>query len=195
MAIYVKCLDSRVISTCHTTYVFHAHTQSYVQNGFKNKGGGGNEMAPVKTIHNHINRWPRNKFEREKRRELCKVSWKFVFLIHEADPQSRQLSVRTYVPTFQILAKQNKFQAKTMFTSARLCGLAEWIIEDTCLVVRLVWKLGYLSLHHHPSRHNHDLRKRKWRNMVLLGPGIHMSFSFSARFYLLRSPWILEAGS
>ena len=59
-------------------------------------------------------------------------------LIHKADPQSRPLviivsahivrsSVRTSVPTFH--TKQNKFQAKTGET----VGLAEWIIDDTCL--------------------------------------------------------------
>ena len=39
------------------------------------------------------------------------------------------------VPTFQNLAKQNKFQAKTMFTTGEIVGLAEWIIDDTCLVL------------------------------------------------------------
>ena len=43
-------------------------------------------------------------------------------------------SVRPSVPTFQNLAKQNKFQAKTMFTTCETVGLAEWIIDDTCLV-------------------------------------------------------------
>ena len=36
------------------------------------------------------------------------------------------------VPTFQNLAKQNK--AKTMFAIGETVGLAEWIIDDTCLV-------------------------------------------------------------
>ena len=35
---------------------------------------------------------------------------------------------------FQNLAKQNKFQAKTMLTTDENVGLAEWIIDDTCLV-------------------------------------------------------------
>ena len=34
--------------------------------------------------------------------------------------------------TFQNLAKQNK--AKTMFATGVTMGLAEWIIDDTCLV-------------------------------------------------------------
>ena len=33
------------------------------------------------------------------------------------------------VPTFQNLAKQNKFQAKTMFTTGKTVGRAEWINE------------------------------------------------------------------
>ena len=30
--------------------------------------------------------------------------------------------------------KQNKFQAETMFATGETMGLAEWIIDDTCLV-------------------------------------------------------------
>ena len=40
--------------------------------------------------------------------------------------------VRTSVPTFQNLGKQNK--ATTMFDTGETVGLAEWIIDDTCLV-------------------------------------------------------------
>ena len=43
-------------------------------------------------------------------------------------------SVRTSVPTFQNLSKQNKFQVKTMFISGETVGLAGWIIDDSCLV-------------------------------------------------------------
>ena len=44
-------------------------------------------------------------------------------------------SVRPYVrPHF---SKQNKFQAKTMFATGETVGLAEWIIDDTCLVCRV----------------------------------------------------------
>ena len=39
------------------------------------------------------------------------------------------------VPTFQNLAKQNKFQAIAMFTIGETVGLAEWIIDDPCLVL------------------------------------------------------------
>ena len=33
--------------------------------------------------------------------------------------------------TYQNLAKQNKFKAKTMFATGETVGLAEWIIDDT----------------------------------------------------------------
>ena len=60
-------------------------------------------------------------------------------LIHSANPQSRAVviivfepvSVRNYIAIFQYLAKQNKFQEKTMFTSGETVGLAEWIIFAT----------------------------------------------------------------
>ena len=60
-------------------------------------------------------------------------------LIHSADPQSRPVGiivfahvVRTSVPTFQNLAKQNK--TKTMSAIGQTVGLVEWIIDDACLV-------------------------------------------------------------
>ena len=66
-----------------------------------------------------------------------------MLLIHSANPQSRpigiivfahvvRLSVRPSVPTFQNLAKLNK--VKTMFPTGDTVGLAEWVIDDTCLV-------------------------------------------------------------
>ena len=49
-------------------------------------------------------------------------------------------SVRIFVPTFQNPAKQNK--AKTMFATGETVGLAQWIINDTCLVkVIIEWYL------------------------------------------------------
>ena len=45
---------------------------------------------------------------------------------------------RPYVPTFRNLAEQNKFQVKTMFTTGEIVGLAEWIIDDTCLVLYII---------------------------------------------------------
>ena len=42
---------------------------------------------------------------------------------------------RTCCPSVKIyIEKQKKFQAKTMFTTGETVGLAEWIIDDTCLV-------------------------------------------------------------
>ena len=46
---------------------------------------------------------------------------------------SHLLSVHAYVPTFQNIAKQNKFQAKTIFTTGETMALAEWIIDYICL--------------------------------------------------------------
>ena len=40
----------------------------------------------------------------------------------------RTSSVRPHI------SKQNKFQAKTMLATGETVGLAEWIIDDTCLV-------------------------------------------------------------
>ena len=42
------------------------------------------------------------------------------------------LSVRPFVRPY--FSKQNKFQAKIMFATDETVGLAEWIIDDTCLV-------------------------------------------------------------
>ena len=70
-------------------------------------------------------------------------------LIYSADPQSRPRPVviiifayvvRTSVHTFQNLAIQNKFQAKTMFTTGETVGLEEWIIDDSCLISTMVIK-------------------------------------------------------
>ena len=58
-------------------------------------------------------------------------------LIHSASPHSRPVViivlthvVRTFVSTFQNLAKQ----VETMFTTGEIVDLAEWIIDDTCFV-------------------------------------------------------------
>ena len=68
-------------------------------------------------------------------------------LIHSTAQQSRPVVIivfthvvrtsdRPYVdPTFQNQAKQNKYQVKTMFTTGEIVGVAEWIIDDTCLVL------------------------------------------------------------
>ena len=82
-----------------------------------------------------------------------------IVLIHEADPTvARRLIViivfahvvRSYarpsVPTFQ---KQNNCQAKTMFATGETVCLAEWIIDDTWLVIIVVRRTFYQS---QPSR-------------------------------------------
>ena len=77
-------------------------------------------------------------------------------MIHSADPQSRPLgiivlarvAVRTSVPAFQNLAKQNKFQAKTMFATGVTMGLAELIIDDTCPVFIYFYITFSLTLLH-----------------------------------------------
>ena len=73
-------------------------------------------------------------------------SWTFILcsilLIHSADPQTRpvviiifeQIYVRTSVPTFQIIAKQNKRHVKIVVTTGETVGLAEGIIDDICIV-------------------------------------------------------------
>ena len=63
-------------------------------------------------------------------------------LIHEAYQHSpcpvvitvftRVLSVRTSVPTFQNIAKQKR--VNIMIATERIVSLAEWIVDDTCLV-------------------------------------------------------------
>ena len=62
-----------------------------------------------------------------------------MLLIHSANPQSRPIGiivfehvVRPSVSTIQNLAKLNK--VKTIFATGETVGLAEWIIDDTCLV-------------------------------------------------------------
>ena len=44
---------------------------------------------------------------------------------------------RTFCPSVrpQFSKKPNKFPAKTMFATGETVGLAEWIIDDTCLVL------------------------------------------------------------
>ena len=46
---------------------------------------------------------------------------------------------RPSVPIFQNLSKLNTFQAKTIFASDETLDLAEWIIDDACLVPNLPW--------------------------------------------------------
>ena len=51
------------------------------------------------------------------------------------------LSVVRLSPLF---TKQNNFQAKTMFTTGESVGLAEWIIDDTCIV----YSISYAAFHY-----------------------------------------------
>ena len=77
----------------------------------------------------------------------CSEGPGFTFLIHSAHPQTRpvvfiiftQTSVRTSVPTFQNIANYNKRRLKIMITTGGTVGLAEGIIDDTCLVVIHSW--------------------------------------------------------
>ena len=52
------------------------------------------------------------------------------------------------VPTFQNLAKRNKFHAKTMFTTGDTVGLVEWIIAFSCYsTYTVIWNLDDKSKH------------------------------------------------
>ena len=52
------------------------------------------------------------------------------------DPHGRPTVTAGIDHCFRIYThfSQNKFQAKTMFATGETVGLAEWIIDDTCLV-------------------------------------------------------------
>ena len=80
-----------------------------------------------------------------------------IYLIHEADPQSQQVVIIVFAHVVRSsvrshFSKQSKFQAKAMFTT----GLAEWIIDDTCLVVALFSCLE-VSLRAVEIKENQDL--------------------------------------
>ena len=101
---------------------------------------------------------------------------------------SFRLSVRTSY--FSTLAKQNKCQAKIIFTTGETGGLAEWIIDDTCHIEifriikflfnwDMVWFLDniYMPL---TINLNFFLWENKMQNMInysvlILGwPGFHL---------------------
>ena len=67
------------------------------------------------------------------------LSYTRYILIQEADPQSQPVVIIVFAhvvrPHFSKYTKQNKFQAKTLFTTGQTVDLAEWIIDDTCLVL------------------------------------------------------------
>ena len=51
-------------------------------------------------------------------------------MIHEADPQSRQLVITIFTQGVRPYVR-----LKTLKSSDNHCGLAEWIIDDSCLVL------------------------------------------------------------
>ena len=63
---------------------------------------------------------------------------KYIILIHKADLQSRLAVIIVFAHVVRSsvhhFSKQYKFQAKTMFAAGETVCLAEWIIDDTCLV-------------------------------------------------------------
>ena len=70
-------------------------------------------------------------------------------LIHSPNPKSRLVgiiffSVRPSVPTFQIL--QNKITENNVRYTDMTMGLAEWIIDDTCLVCSTFFKYLIIAI-------------------------------------------------
>ena len=61
-------------------------------------------------------------------------------LIHSANPQSRPVGIIVFAhvvrPSPLFKSRKTK-QQKTIFATGVTMGLAEWIIDDTCLVVQL----------------------------------------------------------
>ena len=63
-------------------------------------------------------------------------------MIHSAHPQSLPVVIIVFAHVvrasvrlhFEKFSKAKQIQAKTMFTTGDTVGLAEWIIDDTCLV-------------------------------------------------------------
>ena len=68
------------------------------------------------------------------------------FLIHSANPQPRPVGIIVFAhvvypyvrPHFSKSSKTK--QAKTTFATGMTVGLAEWIIDDICLVYYYAWK-------------------------------------------------------
>ena len=101
-------------------------------------------------------------------------TWKYVsissILIHENDPQSQPVvitvfarGVRTSVPTFQNLAKQNKFQARIVITIDEDYGSCDsgWVDHwwQECLVSVLFHLTLEAKLWHMPSKKWEDKKK------------------------------------
>ena len=85
---------------------------------------------------------------------------------------SSSLVPSTFSSTFQNLAKQSK--AKTMFATGETVGLAEWIIDDTCLVIFTVRNCrsrfnGSWKTVHHQGGAPQDARPRGVEQGRLVG--------------------------
>ena len=81
--------------------------------------------------------WPRNPPKRlffQKNPLKDPGPQNFSYCFHTCRP-----SVRPFVPTLQIFAKQSNFQVKIVIATGETVCLAEWIIDDTCLVMLDLW--------------------------------------------------------
>ena len=89
--------------------------------------------------------------------------------VHKTELQSRSvviivlhmLSVRTH---FSKSNKTNKFPAKTMFTTGETVDLAEWIIDDTCLVFQITFLKAYQ--HGKAYRYSHEQGTTKYHKFT-----------------------------
>ena len=98
-------------------------------------------------------------------------------LIHEADPQSLLVviivSAHVVHPSVRpspLFTKQNKFQANTMFATDETVGLAEWIIDDTCLVMDYVDQANIYFRTYFFADHEAIIRtKAKSQNQQMFG--------------------------
>ena len=72
-----------------------------------------------------------------------------VILIHSANPVTAVGSLFWHMSSVRPhFSKQNKFQAKTEFATGETASLAEWIIDDTCLVSSKLSQISnYGTLH------------------------------------------------
>ena len=69
-------------------------------------------------------------------------------LIHSANPKSRPVGINVFAhvvrPSPLFKSRKTK-QQKTMFATGVTMGLAEWIINDTCLLIEYFWTFSYLQ--------------------------------------------------
>ena len=85
--------------------------------------------------------WERIKSIKEEQKEILQGMKKEFWLIHSADPQSRPVViivfahvVRTPSIHFSKSNKTNFKRKQCLFTTGDTVCLAEWIIDDTCLI-------------------------------------------------------------